>query len=127
MKIFAVAIVALLSYSPTAGAVDFSQVIMNPDGTTPEVKDGAHVPTLKQICITALGSTYKDEVDAQGRETITPEEKYQRGKLADKIGHSSGDISLSPEDLTLLKKLIGKAYGPLIVAPSWSMLDPTLK
>jgi hypothetical protein len=27
------------------------------------------------------------------------------------------------EDVTLLKKLIGKAYGPLIVFRAWPLLD----
>lgn len=123
----AIAIVAtLLGLSP-AGAVDFGQVIKNADGSAVEIKEGQKVPTLASISITALGASYADERDPQGRETITPEEKFQRGKLADKIGHSKGDLALSPEDLALLKKLIGKAFSPLIVAPAWSMLDPTLK
>lgn len=119
------AVAALLLMATPACAIDFTQPIKNLDGTTPETKDKEKAPTLGSISESALVSAYRDEVDAQGKETITPEDKYNRWKLATKV-HGK-DVVLSPEDLALLKKLIGKAFSPLIVGQAWSMLDPSLK
>lgn len=126
-KIYVAAIAMLLATSP-ALAIDFSRPLKNIDGSTPTTDKGGMVPTLGSICGSALIATYKDEQDpSTGRETITPEEKFHRGRLATKIAEAQGkDLVLPPEDVALLKKLIGKAYGPLIISQAWPMLDPSL-
>lgn len=121
-KYYAAAIVILLAASP-AWAINFSQELKNADGTAPKVAEGQKPPTLAGICETALISTYKDEQDASGKETITPTEKFHRGRLATKIADAGDkDITLPPEDLVLLKKLIGRAYGALIVYQAYQMI-----
>lgn len=122
-KFYAAVIVALLAASP-AMAIDFTQPIKAQDGTVPK-SDSGSVPTLGKICEDALIASYKDEIDpTTGKEIITPEEKYRRWKLAQKL--HGDNVKLSPEDLALIKKLVGKAYGPLIVGQAWTMLDPSL-
>lgn len=125
MKSLKYAVIATLLMLSPARAIDFTQPILNPDGSAPEVKEGQKAPTLGSISESALSAQYRDEVDAQGKETISGQEKYDRWKLATKV-HGK-DVTLSPEDLALLKRLIGKAYTSVIVGPAWSMLDPSLK
>ena len=121
MRLFTGVMMALLAVSP-ALAIDFNQPIR--DGKGDEVKAGDKTATLGSICETALTSSYRDEVDAQtGKETITGEEKYRRWKLASRL---HGNVNLSPEDLALVKKFVGKAFTPQIVGPAWDMLDPSL-
>jgi hypothetical protein len=123
-RLFLSAAIAVLLMGP-AMAIDFDQPLKSPDGQVMK-NDKGQSATLGQICESALVSQYKDEVNPQtGVETITPEEKYRRWKLAGKV-HGK-HVDLSPEDLTLLKKLVGKAYGPAIVGPAWQALDPSLE
>jgi hypothetical protein len=68
---------------------------------------------------TALYAALPDEQQLSG------EEKDRRGELARSIrAATAGDFKLKLEDLALIKKLIGKAYGPLIVNGAWRLLDP---
>ncbi len=121
------AVVALLGASP-AFAIDFTKPLTNMDGSPVTDKDGKSpekIPTLGSICESALLAQYADERDPSGKETITPQEKFERWKLAAKV--NGKDANLSPEELALIKKLVGKAYAPLIVGQAWSMLDASLK
>lgn len=74
--------------------------------------------TLSAACRHALCSNFPDETQLSG------EDRFERGLLAYKI--KQGDCDLSPENITLIKKLLGKLYGPEIILASWQLLDPTL-
>ena len=52
-------------------------------------------------------------------------EKQKRGKLADKIYSAKDKIDLSAEEITELKKLIGKRETVLAVNRAYELLDPT--
>jgi hypothetical protein len=126
MKRRMLAVVAMLLAASPACAIDFTQPITDLDGSIMAAKPGDAPATLGTICEKALTAQYSDEMDRNtGKELITPEEKYQRWKLASKL--DGKNVALSPEEITLLKKLVGKAYGPAIVGPVWTMLDPSLK
>ena len=74
--------------------------------------------TLKSAAVNALLAIYPDEQNLSG------EEKAKRYVLATRIYANSGDKpDLSLEDIVLIKKLIGKAYGPLIVGQSFQILE----
>jgi hypothetical protein len=73
--------------------------------------------TLKTVAINALVATYQDETNLSG------EEKLSRWELAGKIKKSSGAADLSVEEVSLVKKLIGKAYGTLICGQAWKVLE----
>ena len=61
--------------------------------------------------------TFPDEQSLGG------EEKFRRAKLAfDLKGNKVG--TLKTEDIVLLKKLVAKLYGPVVVYRVWQMLDP---
>lgn len=128
MKLATAIVVAILAINP-AFAIDFTKPITNMDGTAATDKDGKvpeKAPTLGSVCESALLAQYADERDpVSGKETITAEDKYARWKLAGKM--QGKDVTLTAEELALIKKLVGKAYAPLIVGQAWSLLDPGVK
>ncbi len=71
---------------------------------------------LKTISINALLASYQDE------QTLSGEDKLSRYKLAQKI-HVGGEQELSAEEASLLKRLIGKGYSPLIVGQTYEMIE----
>lgn len=101
--------------------VDFGAAIKTLSGVTvvEEVeKDGEIVKepvTLKVVALNALMAQYKDE------EKLTGAEKMSRYVLAQRI--HGGNTEMSAEDVALLKKLIGKAYGTAVVGAAYSILE----
>ena len=73
--------------------------------------------TLAKITINALVAQYEDERNLSG------EEKVKRWQLAMLVRGNQEEVNLIVEDVALIKKLIAKAYGPLIVGQSWGMLE----
>lgn len=102
--------------------IDFSQVLTDQSGkpiTTPAPDGQPAAPfTLGVAATQALFGSYPDEQNLSGKT------KFERGTLAMKLA-KGGRVVLSPEDVTMIKDLIGKAYSPLVVMRAWSMLDPT--
>lgn len=114
---------SLLLTSP-AWAIDFSQKIRSLEGVpvcAVEIKPTEECPADKHFTLAlaarnALFSQFEDEKNLSG------EDKYKRAALATTIGNG-GEVKLKAEDVALLKKLIGKAYGPLLVLQAWNMLE----
>ena len=86
--------------------------------------DGKEIPsqngkpaTLGGVSVDALLATFQDEQNLSG------EEKLKRWELAVKIKNGVDPVELSVEEIALIKKLIGKAYGPLISGQAWQMLE----
>jgi len=78
--------------------------------------------TLRKACVNVLLMT---ELDGMGRaKELKGEEKVERYELAQEIHKSGPLIDLQSEDISLLKKLIARAYGPLTVGQAWEVLDP---
>jgi len=73
--------------------------------------------TVRGVAIEALFATFKDE------EMLSGEEKMKRYELATKIKTAPDPVDLKVEEVALLKKLIGKAYGALIVGQAWKVLE----
>jgi len=126
--VLALAMASLLSTS--AFAIDFTRPLTSLDGKPIAGNDGKPLetqPTLGSICESALLAQYAEERDPQtGKELISPEDKFARWKLAVKISGGK-DVNLTTEELSLVKKLIGKGYSPLIVGQVWTLLDPGMK
>ena len=120
MRVFAI----LLLLTAPASAIDFSKHILGTAGESvciTEVKTIEECPkdkfyTLAVAARNALYAQYEDEKNLSG------DEKYKRAELARLIS-APGDVKLKPEDAALLKKLFGKAYGPLVVYQAWRILD----
>jgi len=94
--------------------IDFSTVLLTVDGD--RLVDGGKPVTLKKIAVDALMAVTDDD------KSITGEEKVSRYTLARKIS-ANPDRSMKVEDVALIKKLIAKIYGPVVVGPAWAILD----
>lgn len=120
----------LATMTVPAAAVDFSQPILDQEGKatcrevqTRDEKTGKfldcpadQIATLGLYARNALYAQFPDEQNLAG------EEKSKRGALAQSLVGVT-EVKLKVEDLALIKKLIGKAYGPLIVFQAWNMLE----
>jgi hypothetical protein len=94
--------------------VNFDKQLVDLDGTIiPDAKGNPAI--LRGISVDALLAAFNDE------QNIAGEEKLKRYILAEKIYKKEDDLSV--EELALLKKLIGKAYTPLIVGQSWKIIE----
>ncbi len=80
-------------------------------------KENGEKATVGWACVEALLATYEDEKNLGG------EEKIKRHKIAVKI-HGKPEVDLKAEEITKIKNLVGKAFGPLIVGRVFEILDP---
>jgi len=71
---------------------------------------------LKQVAVDVLQLTFQDETSLSG------EEKAKRWLLATRI-YANSDVDLTIDEVSLIKKLIGKAFGPIIVGPAFEILE----
>ena len=111
---------AMLVLSSPVFAADFSAKMTDLEGKP--IEDGSPEKgafTLGQAAIRALTSPYPDE------QNLAAEEKFKRAELAERI-YKNPNLTLTAEETALVKKLIGKAYAPIIVLRAWPMLDPAL-
>lgn len=97
--------------------IDFSAAITNLDGTP--AKDGDADVTLGKVSCGALLATYPDEQHLSG------EEKVKRFRLAETAA-KGGEQEIKVEDVALLKKLIAKAFPPLVVGRAYDIIEPPL-
>jgi len=92
--------------------------LATPETTCPQCGQAMETSpvTVRQVATGALMAQRRDE-------ETSGEEKVRRYALAVKI-HGEDDPDLRAEDVALVKELVGKSYGPLVVGQVWSMLDP---
>lgn len=81
--------------------------------------DGKHVgdDTIGSCICNALMAMFPHETELPGTE------KLRRYKLALRIYDAALPVNVSVEDATLIKQLVGFAYGPLVVGQVWGMID----
>ena len=96
--------------------LDVTQVLVGLDGEA--MLDGDKAVTLRPICVNALMATMETDKGMSG------EDKVKVWVLAGKIQKEDRPV-LVAEDVTLLKKRIGSAYGPAIVGPAFLLLNGT--
>ena len=56
-------------------------------------------------------------------ENLSGEEKAKRYLMATRIYANPEGPDFSLEELGIIKKVIGKGYGPLVVGQAWGMLE----
>jgi hypothetical protein len=95
--------------------IDLNQVLL--DMNDEPIKDGDKNATLRKVAIEALVASYQDE------STLSGEEKLKRFELAMKVKNTPTPIDLTVEEVGTIKKLIGKAFGVLVVGQVWNMLE----
>ena len=96
--------------------VNVDQSLMALDGKRPVVdtNTGEHI-TLCDACVSALLSTYREEVDGPT--------KMRRFKLSHKI-QRGGDVQLSAEDIVMITELGAKSMATLVYGRVVYLLDP---
>jgi hypothetical protein len=112
--------ILLLVTSPAlaeeARRFDFTAALAGIDGKPIVPEKDAPPLTLGDVAASALTATFKDE-------NPSGQDKVKRWALALRV-HNAKDAELTVDDVKTIKDMIGKAYGPVIVGPSWAILDP---
>lgn len=98
--------------------LNFSTPILDLEGKPCKV--GEKETTLGTVVIEALMAVFPDEQNLLG------ETKLKRFRLAE-VAIKGGEQDLSVDDVSMIKALVGKAYGPLVVGRVYDMLDPPPK
>lgn len=96
--------------------IDFNQTIKQIDGTELTITEGKEA-TLKHFALEALQLNFQDETN------LSADTKCKRWLLATRIYANPAKIDLTAEEIVEIKKLIGKAYGPMIVGQAFQMLE----
>jgi len=97
--------------------IDLDAELKGYDGVVLKPKESEDkVLTLGGACCNALMANFDDEKRLEGKK------KLERHVLAHRI-YQGGEQDLSLDDLALLKKLIGKAYGARVVGPAFLLLE----
>lgn len=68
---------------------------------------------LKTVCVESL---------MFNEEGMSGTDKFQSYQLAQKISQG-GEVECSAEELALMKKRIGLAWGVNVVGPAWTLLE----
>jgi hypothetical protein len=98
--------------------IDVTTVFTDFDGN-PMKDAGQQDLTLAAVAISALMATYPDEQGLSG------DEKVKRYDLAMRIHRRSAvTVDVAIDDIALIKRLIDKAYTPLVVGQAREFLDP---
>lgn len=102
--------------------IDFTQVILDADGQPfTECVEGPQRPDCVKRDVT-LGLVVMRSL-SMPEQNLKPEDGLLRGKLALRL-YKAKDEHVTAEELTLIKAQIAKAWGPLIVARTFALLDP---
>lgn len=96
--------------------IDTTRILTSFDGL-PVLDAEGEAFSLGRLCSTALQLVFIDEAALDG------EKKLRRWELAGRL-YREGTPDLTAEEIALCKKLIAKAYGPAVVGPAWTALDP---
>lgn len=72
--------------------------------------------TVRLAATRTLTATFRDE------QSLLGDEKVVRFHLALKLTDED-EPDLKAEDIVLIKKLVGKMYGPVVVGRVWAILD----
>jgi hypothetical protein len=128
---FFVALALSIATAGTACATDFSAPITDQTGKpvplcADKTPDCEKPMTLGRVVGIALFSTFPDESDPRTGTAPSGEEKVKRAKLALEV-FDGGQHDLTAEETALAKKLVAKAYAPLVVMRAWELLDPAKK
>ena len=96
--------------------MDFTKELTTIDGKVIPYS-GKPKMTLMDISLDALLASLPDEQNLSG------EEKAKRYVLATRIYTNPTSVDLKAEEITLIKKLVGRVFGPLVVGQAFEMLE----
>jgi hypothetical protein len=98
---------------------DFGIILMNLEGNQLEDQPGRAF-RLADACVNALLFNHTDEQGLSG------EEKLKRFQLAKRIQQAKtieGTTEVTAEEISLIKKLVAKLYGPVVLGPTYEALE----
>ena len=98
--------------------IDFGEQLTGLDGKGLIEKVNGHEVelTLGQVAVNALLMMLPEE------HALPAGDKVRRFVIATKA--HEGQAELTAEEIAIVKACIGRAYGPLVVARAWQLLDP---
>lgn len=82
------------------------------------IGDGGKPLTLRSVIEQSLLASYNDEVLV-----LSPDEKNKRFKLARKVHNAKPETFFAVESVAMIKKLIGKGYGPEVVGTAYELIE----
>ncbi len=85
------------------------------------IKIGEEILTLGMIARAALLNLSPEESKLLGTEK---QDRYLLAVRIKKVEKDDSPINLEIEEVTLLKRLIGEKYTPMIIGCAWNILDP---
>lgn len=94
---------------------DFETPMRGPDGDQLMVEDGKP--------LTAYGMTKSLLTGSIKDDNPTPQQKFDRGMLLQRISMNKLDAELATDEAALLKQLCGLAYPPQFVFPFWNFIE----
>ena len=98
--------------------IDTQALLINVmDGKPLLSADGKTAVTLGSVCVEALLAMLEDDRKMSGAQ------KMKNWELAERIA-KGGVVKASAEEVSLLKDRIGVMYGPAVVGPAFTLLDP---
>ena len=102
--------------------IDFTQVLKDQDGDDVfECVDAADKECKEKRSVT-LGMVANKAL-SMPEQNLGLDESYRRGRLANQV-YKATAAPLAVEEIALIKKLIARSYGPMIVFRAVQILDP---
>ena len=98
--------------------INFNVSLKNLKGETLREQKGKDLKilTLGDVCSNALLVNFKDE-------NLNGKDKLRRFKLAQKIYGKKEPVSVTAEDIALIKELVAKSYTILVSGQVWELLE----
>jgi len=112
--------------------INFTQNLLDVDGNpVPELferiqEDGSTKRerrnlTLRSVAVAALNANFQDEAQQKNHVELS-KIKFERGELAFKI-YNNDTLDLESEQISEIKKLVGRIFSPVIVWRAYKMLE----
>jgi len=93
--------------------IKINEELKNIDGKTSIIEKGNPL-TLKEVCIAAVLTPMEGD---------DRKKKFEKWEIYKKFRDSIDTVTLSAEDVAIIKDSIGKFYPPLILGQSFEMLE----
>lgn len=109
--------------------IDMNRTIENLNGDEMQTNGGAEGEQkpleLGELAVNALISDASTEEPKPGRAPMppSPKEKFERYLIAQRIHKVTDLVELTSEEVTLIKNLIGKCHGVVIMGHAWKLLE----
>ena len=116
MRLFVATIFAVISFTASAFAIDFTQTLKDFDGNEFKDQNGQPAPMV-------LGTVIENALMSE-RATIPDDERKQRFLLALRLHEHAKDYAPTPDEVVMMKKAL--AVQPIVImGQATRIIDPT--